>query len=170
VSVFQGPVLLDKSHDCSSFDCGKEPLNRFLIRHALANQANDSARTFVGLDGSRVVGYYSLAVSAVLFEDAPERMVKGLARHPVPILLMARFAVDKGYQGRGIGAGLFKDALKRCLNVSREAAVRAFMVHAKDEEAKALYERFGMIACPDNPFHLYLLMKDITRLIGTLQS
>jgi GNAT superfamily N-acetyltransferase len=147
------------------FDCGKEPLNTFLVRHALANQANDSARTFVGLDGNRVVGYYSLAVSAVLYEEAPERMAKGLARHPIPILLMARFAVDKNYQGQGIGSGLFKDAIKRCLNVSKEASVRAFMVHAKDEEAKSLYQRYGMLESPANPFHLYFLMKDIEKFL-----
>ena len=165
MTTFQGPVLLEKTHDYLDFDCGKEPLNTFLVRHALANQANDSARTFVGLHGNRVVGYYSLAVSAVLYEEAPERMAKGLARHPVPILLMARFAVDKDFQGKGIGTGLFKDALKRCLNISREAAVRAFMVHAKDEEAKALYQRYGMLECPVNPFHLYFLMKDIGRFL-----
>lgn len=165
MSAFSGPVLLEKSHDFIGFDCGKEPLNSFLVRHALANQANDSARTFVGLDGNRVIGYYSLAVSAVLYDDAPDRMAKGLARHPVPILLMARFAIDKDYQGQGVGSGLFKDAIKRCLNVSRQAPVRAFMVHAKDEDAKRLYLRYGMLECEANPFHLYFLMKDIEALL-----
>jgi GNAT superfamily N-acetyltransferase len=158
--------LFEKSHDYLGFDCGKEPLNTFLIRHALANQSNDSSRTFVGLDGNRVVGYYSLAVSGIIYDHAPPRMAKGLARHPVPILLMARFAVDKNYHGLGIGAGLFKDALKRCLGVSREAGVRAFMVHAKDEEAKGFYLRYGMLECPHNPFHLYFLMKDIESLFA----
>ena len=158
---FTGPVALDRSHDFLQFDCGKEPLNTFLIRHALPNQSNGSARTFVGLDGNRVVGYYSLAVSSVLYDDAPDRMAKGLARHPIPILLMARFAVDKDYQGLRIGTGLFKDALRRCLNVSKEAGVRAFMVHAKDESARQLYLRFKMLECPSNPMHLYFLMKDL---------
>ncbi len=162
---FQGPVLLAKTHDYLEFDCGKEPLNTFLTRHALANQANDSARTFVGLDGNLVVGYYSLAVSSVNYAEAPERMAKGLARHPIPVLLMARFAVDKSYQGKGVGSGLFKDALKRTLNVSHEAGVRAFMVHAKDEEARAMYQHFGMLECPTNPFHLYFLMKDILSML-----
>jgi GNAT superfamily N-acetyltransferase len=162
---FTGPVPLDKSHDVSQFDCGKEPLNSFLIRHALANQLNGGARTFVGLEGTRVVGYYSLAVSSILFDEAPERMAKGLARHPIPILLMARFAVDKNYQGRGIGNGLFKDALRRCLNVSKEAGVRAFMVHAKDEDARTLYKHFGMLECPSNRMHLYFLMKDLEQFL-----
>lgn len=168
MSGFQGPILLDRTHDILGFDCGKEPLNTFLIRHALANQSNDSARTFVGLDDRKVVGYYSLAVSALLHEDAPERMAKGLARHPIPILLMARFAVDLKYQGQGIGTGLFKDALRRCLNVSKEAAVRAFMVHAKDQDARALYRRYGMLECPENPAHLYFLMKDVERALTQL--
>lgn len=167
MSRFSGPVPLKKSHDFLEFDCGKEPLNTFLIRHALANQSNGSARTFVGLDENRVVGYYSLAVSSVLYDEAPERMAKGLAKHPIPILLMARFAVDKDYQGQGIGKGLFKDALKRCLTVAREAGVRAVMTHAKDEEAKALYVRFGMSECPSNPLHLYLLMKDVEHILVT---
>jgi GNAT superfamily N-acetyltransferase len=168
VSRFTGPVLLGKSHDFLEFDCGKEALNSFLRRHALANQLNGSARTFVGLEGNRVIGYYSLAVSSVLFDEAPERMTKGMARHPIPILLMARFGVDREYQGQGIGKGLFKDALKRCLSVSQDAGVRAVMTHAKDDEAKALYIRLGMMECPYNALHLYLLMKDVERTLVSL--
>lgn len=166
MSQFTGPILLDNSHEINGFDCAKEPLNAFLVRNAITNQANGSSRTFVGLSGNRVVGYYSLAVSSILHEDAPDRMAKGLARHPIPIVLMARFAVDKGYQGLGIGKGLYKDALKRCLNISGEAGVRAFMTHAKDEEAKALYLKLGMTECPNNPLHLYLLMKDLRHMLS----
>ena len=165
MSRFSGPVLLDKSHDFLDFDCGTEPLNTFLVRHALANQGNGSARTFVGLDENRVIGYYSLTVGSIIYDEAPERMAKGLAKHPIPVLLMARFAVDKSYQGQGVGKGLFKDALKRCLAVSKEAGVRAFMVHAKDEQAKNLYLRFGMTECPTNKLHLYFLMKDVERFV-----
>jgi GNAT superfamily N-acetyltransferase len=168
MSRFTGPVLLDKSHDFLLFDCGKEALNTFLTRHALANQANGSARTFVGLYENRVVGYYSLAVGSILFDEAPERIAKGLARHPIPVLLMARFAVDRNFQGMGIGGGLFKDALKRCLHVAKNAGVRAFMTHAKDEDAKSFYLRFGMIECPANPLHLYLLMKDVEHSVAGL--
>ena len=167
MSRFSGPVLLDRSHDFLHFDCGKEPLNTFLVRHALANQANGRARTFVGLDGSQVIGYYSLAIGSILYDDAPERMAKGLAKHPIPIILMARFAVDKHYQGQGVGKGLFKDAMKRCLGVSKDAGVRAFMVHAKDEEARSLYTRFGMAECPSNSMHLYFLMKDVERFVNS---
>ena len=166
MSRFSGPILLDKSHHFLEFDCGKEPLNTFLLRHALANHANGSARTYVGLIENTVVGYYSLAVGSILYDEAPERMAKGLAKHPIPILLMARFAVDQNFQGRGIGHGLFKDALKRCLSVANEAGVRAFMTHAMDEEAKRFYSRFGMMECPTNPLHLYLLLKDVQRVVA----
>lgn len=166
MSGLAGPVPLTREHSVEGFDCGKEPLNTFLTRHALANQGNDSARTFVALDGPLVVGYYSLAASAVIHESAPLRMGKGLARHPIPIVLMARFAVDLNYQRRGIGSALFKDALRRTLSVAQDAAVRAFVVHAKDEEARALYERYGMQPFEENPFHLYFLLKDIARALN----
>lgn len=166
MSKFSGPLPLNDTHEISNFDCGKEPLNRFLKHFALANQANGSTRTFVGLDENRVVGYYSLTVSSIIYDEAPERMAKGLAKHPIPVLLMARFAVDKSCQGMGIGSGMFKDALKRCLTVSQNAGIRAFIVHAKDEEARHYYLRFRMAECPSNPMHLYLLMKDLRQLLN----
>jgi len=161
VSNLAGPVPLNKDHECQGFDCGKEALNQFIEKHALANQSNNSARTFVALDGNKVAGYYSLAASAIVHEDAPARLAKGLARHPIPIVLMARFAVDRRYQGKGLGSALFKDAIKRTLNVSKDLGARAFVVHAKDDDAKRLYEHFNMEPFEGNPFHLYLLMKDI---------
>lgn len=161
MSSLSGPVLLSKEHDVEQFDCGKPPLNGFLSRHALENQRNDSARTFVVLSEASVIGYYSLAASAVSHEEVPSRMGKGLARYPIPVVLMARFAVDLRFQGQGIGSALFKDAIKRALNLNREVALRAFVVHAKDDEARLFYERYGMTAFEENPFHLYFLMKDI---------
>ena len=162
-----GPVLLTREHDVSLFDCGKEALDTFLKRHASINAANDSARTFVALDDGnegRVVGYYSLAASSAFYDEAPERVRKGLARHAVPAILMARFAVDRECQGRGIGGGLLKDAFERVHYVSREnVAARMFVVDAKDEEAARFYLRFGMTRfSPDSP-RLYMLMKDIER-------
>lgn len=161
MTSIQGPTLLSKDHVVRLFDCGNTPLNAFLQQHAMANQANGSARTFVALENECVLGYYSLAVSSLTHSDAPLRMAKGLARHPIPILLIARLAVDQKYQGLGIAKGLFKDALKRAVTVSHEAGVRAIMTHAKDENAKRFYLRFGMEECPQNPLHLYLLMKDV---------
>ena len=163
MTQYVGPLPLDKSYDVSSFDCGKEPLNTFITRHAIINQQNGSARTFVVLTENRVIAYYSLAAGAIEHEQAPRRMSKGLARHPIPILLMARLAVDKSYQGQKLASGLIKDALKRYLNVCREIGARAFVVHAKDDDARGLYEHFGMTPFSDNSLHLYYLKKDIEK-------
>lgn len=155
------PILLTKSHDTAGFDCGKPPLNEFLTRYALQNQASGGARTYVLTRGERVVGYYSLAPGSVVLDDAPARVIKGQGRYPVPIILMARFAVDSAEQGKGLGRALFRDALRRSLSGSEAIGGRAFLVHAKDEAARAFYLRFGMEASPTNPLHLFLLFKDI---------
>ena len=104
---------LDATHDVDSFACGKDPLDRFLKRFAPANQKADSARTYVACRGLTVLAYYSLAARAVEHADAPLRVGKGLARHPIPVMLLARLAVDLTWQGRGLGKALVKDALLR---------------------------------------------------------
>jgi len=102
-----------------------------------------------------------LTVGQVACGDAPERPKKGLPRHPVPIMLLARVAVDKNWQGRGIGAGLLKDAMLRTIQAADIAGIRALVVHAKDEKAKTFYERFDFTPSPTDPYHLYVLLKDI---------
>jgi GNAT superfamily N-acetyltransferase len=160
-------VLLTKDHDVSGFDCGKAPLDEFLKRYALTNQANSSARTYVTLgESGEVLGYYSLAMGSVAYDEAPERVAKGLARHDIPVVVMGRFAVDQRARGKGLGRALFFDALLRALRASEAIAARAFFVHAKDEEARAFYERFGMVAAPDSLFELFLLFKDVRKTIG----
>jgi len=155
------PILLAKSHDVARFDCGKEALNEFLAKYAWQNQASGGARTYVLARGVRVVGYYSLTPASVSPEDAPGRVIKGQGRYPVPVILMARFAVDKLEQGQGLGKALLRDALRRALGGAEAIGGRAFLVHAKDEEARAFDEKFGMEPSPTHPFHLFLLFKDI---------
>lgn len=162
------PALLTQQHLVAGFDCGKAPLNDFLTKHALQNQAGGGARTYVLARGARVVGYYSLAPASVSPEDAPERVRKGQARHPVPVILMARFAVAQNEQGKGLGKALFRDALRRALAGADVIGGRAFLVHAKDEEARDFYLKFGMEVSPTNPFHLLLLFKDIRQTIATV--
>jgi GNAT superfamily N-acetyltransferase len=157
------PVLLGGEHELAGFDCGKAPLNDFLIKYALQNQASGGARTYVLTRGRRVIGYYSLAPASVAPADAPARVMKGQGRYPVPVILMARFALDLSEQGKGLGKRLFRDALHRALAGAEAIGGRAFLVHAKDEEARAFYVRFGMEASPTNPFHLFLLFKDIRK-------
>lgn len=158
---------LDASHDVDAFDCGKEPLDRFLQRHALVNQKAGSAQTYVVCRGEqRVAGYYSLAVGAVEHADAPGRVSKGLARHPIPVMLLARLAIDRSEQGKGLGKALLKDALLRTAQAADIAGIRALLVHAKDDEARAWYERFDFEQSPTDPYHLFLLMKDLRALLG----
>lgn len=152
---------LQRGHRLEPFDCGREPLNRFLIRHALQNQQAGSAQTYVAIAGEEVVGYYSLAVAQVAYEDAQERLGKGLARHPIPVMLLARLAVATGWQGRGVGKGLLKDAILRTLQAADIAGIRALAVHAKDDEARAFYEHFDFVAAPTDPYHLFILLKDL---------
>ena len=158
----RGPEPLTEAHEVSGFDCGSEALNGFLHRHALQNQRNQSARTYVALRGAtQVVGYYSLAAASAEYEAVPPRIAKGLARHPIPLALLARLAVDRTEQGAGIGAGLLKDALKRFLQAQSIIAARALVVHAKDEQAAAFYRHFGFTPSPLDAYHLYLMTKDI---------
>jgi GNAT superfamily N-acetyltransferase len=158
---------LRRDHSVDDFDCGREELNRFLIRFALMNQQAGAAQSYVALAGDTVVGYYSLVVGEVAFNDAPPRLSKGLARHPVPIMLLARMAVSAMRQGQGIGAGLLKDAMRRTLQAADIAGIRAFAVHAKDESARSFYEHFGFIPSPSDPLHLFVLIKDLWNIVGT---
>lgn len=152
---------LQRSHAIEEFDCGSEPLNRFLIRFALQNQQAGASQTYVAQADEEVAGFYTLVVGQVEFDDAHERLKKGLARYPVPILLLARLAIATKWQGRKLGAGLMKDAMLRSLEAAEIAGIRALVVHAKDESAKAFYEHFGFVASPSDPLHLFRLMKDI---------
>ncbi len=158
---------LRAAHDVDAFDCAKQPLNRFLKRFALANQKAGGARTYVICRNLRVAGYYSLAAGAVEHEGAPARISKGLARHPIPVMLLARLAVDRTERGRGLGRALLKNALIRTAEAAEIAGIRALLVHAKDDEARAWYEALEFEPSPTDPSHLFLLMKDLrANLIG----
>ncbi len=154
---------LRRDHPVDGFTCGRDELDRFLIRYALGNQQANASQTYIGLHDQDVIGFYSLVVGEVAFGDAPERLTKGLARHPVPVMLLARLAVSTAWQGRKIGSGLLKDAMLRTLQAADIGGIRAFAVHAKDDSAKQFYERFGFVPSPTDPLHLYRLIKDLRR-------
>ena len=156
---------LRPDHPIEGFDCGREELNRYLPRHGWQNQQAGAAQTYVGLVGAAVVGYHTLAVGQVSREHAPERLGKGLARHPVPIMLLARLAVDRRWHGQGVGKALLKDAWQRTLQAADIAGIRALAVHAKDEEARRFYVRFDFVPSPTDPLHLFILLKDVRRLL-----
>ena len=152
---------LRRDHVVEGFDCGKEPLNRFLLRNALQSQQSNASQTYVAVEADGVIGYHTLVVGEVAYAQAAERLKKGLARHPIPIMVLARLAVSRDWQGRGIGPALLKDALLRTLQAADIAGIRAFAVHAKDDAARAFYEHFDFAPSPTDPMHLFLLLKDI---------
>jgi GNAT superfamily N-acetyltransferase len=154
---------LARHHAIDDFNCGQEALNRFLIRFALTSQQSNASQTYVGLADNIVIGFYTLVVSEVSYDDAPERLKKGLAHHPVPLMLLARLAVSQICKGKGIGAGLLKDAMCRTIQVADIVGIRAFAAHAKDDEARSFYQHFGFIASPTDPLHLFILTKDLKR-------
>lgn len=157
---------LARHHAVDGFGCGNPALDRFLSRFALPNQQANASQTYVGVAGETVVGFYTLVVGAVSHESAPARLAKGLARHPIPLMVLARLAVDVGWQGRGIGAGLLKDAMRRTLQAADLAGIRASAAHAKDDVARAFYERFNFVQSPADPLHLFILVKELRRIAG----
>lgn len=164
-AALEPPVPLARSHRSDEFDCGSRPLNDYLARFAWTNQRSGAARTYVACRSKRIVGYYSLAFGSIEQEAALPRVRKGMARHPIPIMLLARLAVDVTEQGQGIGKGLLKDALLRTLQAADIGGLRALVVHAKDSPAKAWYEKFGFASSPLDEFHLMLLLKDVRKIV-----
>lgn len=149
-----------------AFDCGQAALNQFLQRYALVNQKANSSQTYVCCQGDVVVGFYSLAVGSVDPEAAPPRVMKGLARHPVPVIILARLAVDKEHQRKKLGQALLKDALLRTAQASDIAGIRCILVHAKDDAARHWHESWEFEPSPTNPYHLFLMLKDLKSLLS----
>lgn len=154
---------LQPHHAIEAFDCGQEALNRFLQKHALQNQHGGGSQTYVGLADETVIGYYALAVGSVEQEHAPERVKKGLAKHAIPIMLLARLAVDLRWQKQGVGAALLKDAILRTLQAADIAGIRALVVHAKDEAARTFYD---FCPSPTDPLHCFVLLKDVRKIVS----
>ena len=157
---------LRREHELDGFDCGKEDLNRFLKRHAWNSQQAHGAQTYVLTKNLRVLGYYSLAAGSVAHDEATVRVKKGLPRSPIPVILLARLAVDLSIQGKGVGSALLKDALMRTAQAADTIGARALLVHAKDDEAKAFYQHFTFEPSPSDPYHLLLIMKDMLRIVA----
>jgi len=167
MSVPQSPKFeiekLRREHDISQFDCGNATLNIWLQKYAWTNQQADSAKTYVALAGNLLVGYYSLTTGSVHKHESPDRIAKGLAKHPIGIVLLARLAVDTRQQGKGLGKALLFDALTRIEQAADIVAVRAVIVHAIDEAARRFYEHFEFEPSPVDPFQLLLLLKDLRK-------
>ncbi len=156
---------ISKDINTDKFDCGIPVLNEYLEKYAYTNHQAGSSRTYT-VTGSedKVVGFYTLSFGDVSYKESSDRMKKGLGKYPVPVLVLARLAVDKTVQKIGLGAALVKDAVLRAVQASDIAGLRAVLVHAKDDKARTFYEKFGFEPSPVNKFHLYLLIKDIKKI------
>lgn len=160
------PQSLNAHHRLEEFDCGKPALTDWLLRHARQAQGSGSARTFVVCDEERVVGYFSLTVGQIDTLEAPERIRRGMGQYPIPLVILARLAVDLDYQGQGLGFSMLQDAIRRTLVISEQAGIRALLTHPIDTEAEAFYRRFGFEPTPENDRQLILLLKDARRYAG----
>ena len=150
-------------HGTGEFSCGNEALNRWLRSYASQSQRRDAARTFVATgDGGAVAGYDTLVAGEVAHTSATDDVRRGLSHHfPIPVAILARLAVDRDQQGRGLGAALLRDALRRVARASRDVGVRAVVVHAIDDDAAAFYERFGFRPLSNDPRTLMVTLAEI---------
>ncbi|HST55658.1 MAG TPA: GNAT family N-acetyltransferase [Solirubrobacteraceae bacterium] len=156
-------ALLTAEHDVSSFDCGNDQLTSWLIRHALASQRADLARTYLALEGEEVIGYVSLTTGSVRRDEAPKRYARGMPAYSIPTILLARLAVSHRHQNQQLGSRLLAEALRLAVAVSDAAAARLVVVDAIDERAAAFYRRRGFIDVPENPLRLYRKVSDVRR-------
>jgi predicted N-acetyltransferase YhbS len=153
------PQPLSADHQLNTFNCGETSLDEWLKRRAILNQTNGASRTFVVVDKNQLVmGYYALAAGAVHHQDAT-RSIRQNMPGPIPVMVLARLAVDIRTQGMQLGAGLLRDAVDRSLAVANNTGVRALLVHALHERAKQFYLYFGFQASPVHPLTLMLRLK-----------
>lgn len=152
---------LSGEHDVIGFESESKELDRWLAQHALAAQEMDTARTFLLIRGRRVVGYFGLTMGSVLREEAPPRLVRGMPGYPVGMVLLARLAVDRRHQGRGLGALLLSEALRKALAAGESAAARLVVVDAINQQAADFYRHHGFITAPEHPLRLYRRIKDV---------
>jgi GNAT superfamily N-acetyltransferase len=155
------PEPLDARHEVSEFSCGKPALDNWLRTRALSNQEKGFTVVMVIHDSGRVVGYYGLAPTAIVPSAMPRSIRTGQPPDPVPCLLLGQLATDKAWAGRGIGTGLLRHALIRCLAGARLIGGRALVVNALDEEAAEFWRRRGFLPSKDDPLTLFRSIADI---------
>jgi len=150
------PRLLTAEHDAANFSCGEASLDEWLRRRALSNQETGASRTFVVADeNGQVFAYYAMAAGAIAHRASPGKVRRNMP-DPVPVMVLARLAVDQRAQGHQLGGAMLKDALQRTVRVAQDAGVRALLVHALNDRARAFYRHYGFIASPVNEMTLML--------------
>jgi GNAT superfamily N-acetyltransferase len=147
-----------KHHEREKFDCGQPSLNDFIRSRVSQYEKRRLGKTYVAVTSgeARVIGFYTLAAAAISFETIPISKSKKLPKHPVPVVLLARLAVDASSQGKRLGEGLLLDALQRSLDLSASLGVHAVEVEAINDQASAFYQKYGFIPLLDDPLHLFI--------------
>lgn len=159
--AISGPEPLTRNHDVSAFSCGKPSLDHWLQARALSNQEKGFTAVMVVHEGGRVVGYYGLAPTSVIPAQLPRSVRTGQPPDPVPCLLLGQLATDESWTGKGIGTGLLKHALQRCVTAANLIGGRALIVNALDDEAAAFWTRRGFLPSRDDPLVLFRSIADI---------
>jgi len=165
VSALSPPEPLADHHDVAAFISGEPPLDDWLKRRARSNQASGASRTFVLCQGTRVVAYYALASGAIAVDTAPGRFRRNMPS-PIPVVVLARLAVDQDWQGRGIGRALFRDAARRVAHAADSIGIRGIVVHAISENAKSFYLALGFDPSPLEPMMLMVTLADIRAVLA----
>lgn len=163
--MLTAPEPLAAAHVIADFDSGVPSLDEWLRRRAMQNQRSGASRTFVTCTEGRVVGYYALASSAVIPAAAPGRFRRNMP-DPIPVVVLARLAVDRTERGRRLGRALFQDAAKRVIHAAAAIGIRGMIVHALSEEAKAFYLTLGLEVSPLDPMTLMVTTNDLQAAIG----
>ena len=158
------PRNLSAGDDISGFDSGEPVLDEWLRHHALQNEVSGASRTYVVRARRRVVGYYTLAMGAVARGRTPGRVRRNMP-DPVPVMLLGRLAVDKAFQGRGIGTGLLRDAVLRTVQAAEIAGIRAILVHAISVAARRFYEEHGFVASPVDPLTVMVTVSEAAKML-----
>lgn len=164
--ILSAPEPLTSAHDVAGFSCGKPTLDHWLKTRALSNQERGFTAVLVVHDGGRVVGYYGLAPTAVVPSTLPRAIRTGQPPDPVPCLLLGQLATDRAWAGRGIGTGLVKHALQRCVAAAALIGGRALMVNAVDEDAARFWQRRSFMPAKDDPHVLFRPIGDIAASLG----
>ncbi|RIV77921.1 GNAT family N-acetyltransferase [Pelagerythrobacter aerophilus] len=159
--AISGPEPLTRRHDVSVFSCGKPSLDHWLQVRALSNQEKGFTAVMVVHEDGRVIGYYGLAPTSIVPAQLPRSIRTGQPPDPVPCLLLGQLATDESWTGKGIGTGLLKHALQRCVTAASLIGGRALVVNALDEDAAAFWKRRGFMPSRDDPLVLFRSIADI---------
>jgi predicted N-acetyltransferase YhbS len=159
---------LSKKHERASFQCGQDSLDDFIRNRVSQYEKRKLGKTFVAVpkEGTRVIGYYTLAAGGVAFEHLPSDDSRKLPKHPVPVVLLARLAVDESVKGKRLGEALLIDSLWRLLDLSERLGIYAVMVEAVDNSASGFYRKYGFVPLLEHPLRLYLPIRTIEVAFG----